>query len=106
MLSHHQKMVTRVPRNVTRLLDVVHSQKDEKNQLPSRRWSTKRHRLRDDDAGFGIVWIPGDAAGEREVALENEGQGELELREHEGVEILTSQLGEPVEEDYLDWLEQ
>ena len=39
--------------------------------------------LRDDDVWFGLVWVRGDAASEREVVAEDEGKGELELREDE-----------------------
>ena len=42
-----------------------------------------------------------EAAGEREVVAEDEGKGELELREDGGAEMLASRLGESVEEDSL-----
>lgn len=61
--------------------------------------------MRDDDARLGLVLVPGDAAGEREVVAEDEGKGELELWKDERVEMLTSRIGESVEEDSCDWVE-
>jgi len=44
-------------------------------------------------------------ASEREIVTEDKGQRVLELREDNGVEMVTSRLGELVEEDSFDWLE-
>ena len=55
----------------------------------------------DDDARFGLVWVGDEAAGEREVAAEDEGKGELELWEDGGMEMLASRLCESVEEESL-----
>jgi hypothetical protein len=61
--------------------------------------------FRDDYARFWLVWLPSDVASEREIVTEDKGQRVLELREDNGVEMVTSRLGELVEEDSFDWLE-
>lgn len=44
-------------------------------------------------------------AGEREIIAEDKGERELELREDDGVKMLTGRLGEFVEEDSFDRVE-
>lgn len=61
---------------------------------------------RDDNARFKLVCVPSDAAREREIVAEDKGERELEPREDDGVEMVMLRLGESVEEDSIDWLEQ